>query len=98
MTGFTYKSYNFIDKSPVIDLVRTVVHESDKTLQWIGEESGVSPRTIAKWLYGETRQPKEASLNAVLRVLGYKLEVVLVRTPAAVSPTVIMRPPKRRAA
>lgn len=89
MSGFTYKSYSFIDKSPIIDYVRTAVNKSSKTLKWIGDESGVRPSTIAKWLYGETKQPKEASLNAVLRVLGYKLEVVLLRVSPAVRPTSI---------
>lgn len=76
MTGqFFYKTYSFIDKDPVIDVVRTVIQDSGKTLKWISDESGVSTNTIAHWLYGETRQPKHASINAVLMALGYRLEV-----------------------
>lgn len=76
MSGFTYKSYNFIDKDPMIDLIRTIVRDSKLPLKTIAEESGVNPNTISKWLYGETQRPTAAAMNAVLRALGYKLDVV----------------------
>lgn len=76
MSGFTYKSYNFIDKDPMIDIIRTIVFESKLSIPRIAEESGVSHHTILKWLYGETKRPTAAAMNAVLRVLGYKLDVV----------------------
>lgn len=87
MTGFVYKSYSFTDKDPMIDTIRTVVQDSGQTLKRIGANSGVSPQTISKWLYGETKQPRAASVNAVLRALGYKLEVVAVTHRVVVKPT-----------
>jgi hypothetical protein len=74
--GFTYKSYNFIDKDPMIDEVRTIVEQSGATYQWINSTSGVSITTISKWFDGSTRRPQAATMNAVLRSLGYKLGVV----------------------
>jgi transcriptional regulator with XRE-family HTH domain len=87
MTGFTYKSYSFADKDPMIDTVRTIVQDSGETLKKISEDSGVRAQTISKWLYGETKQPKAASINAVLRALGYKLEVVTYSYVSVVKPT-----------
>ena len=74
--GFTYKSYNFIDKDPMIDEVRTIVEASGASYKWVNGESGVSTQTMAKWFDGSTRRPQAATMNAVLRSLGYKLGVV----------------------
>jgi hypothetical protein len=74
--GFTYKSYNFIDKDPMIDEIRTIVEHSGASYKWVNQESGVNANTIAKWFDGQTRRPQAATMNAVLRALGYKLGVV----------------------
>jgi transcriptional regulator with XRE-family HTH domain len=87
MVGYSYKSYSFVDKDPMIDYIRTIIHESGETLTKISEDSGVNANTISKWLYGETRQPRAASINAVLRALGYKLEVVTFSYKTIIKPT-----------
>jgi hypothetical protein len=74
--GFTYKSYNFVDKDPMIDEIRTIVERSGASYKWVNAESGVSTQTITKWFDGGTRRPQAATMNAVLRSLGYKLGVV----------------------
>lgn len=71
----------------MIDVIRTVIQDSGETLSKISNDSGVNHNTIAKWLYGETRRPHAASMNAVLRALGYKLEVVPSNFAAVVKPT-----------
>lgn len=87
MAGFTYKSYSFIDKDPIIDLLRTIINKSDLSIAKISYESGVNHQTILKWLYGETKMPKAATLNAVLRVLDYKLDIVALRQTTLIQPT-----------
>jgi hypothetical protein len=74
--GFTYKSYNFVDKDPMIDEIRTIVEQSGASYRWVHENSGVGATTISKWFDGQTRRPQAATMNAVLRSLGYKLGVV----------------------
>jgi hypothetical protein len=74
--GFTYKSYNFVDKDPMIDEIRTIVEQSGASYKWINAESSVSTQTIAKWFDGSTRRPQAATMNAVLRALGKKLGIV----------------------
>ena len=74
--GFTYKSYSFVDKDPIIDEVRTVFQNAGVTKQWIEEESGVTAQTLHHWFEGKTRRPQAATVNAVLRVLGKKLGIV----------------------
>ena len=76
MAGFTYKSYNFVDKDPIIDEVRTVFNASGVNFKWIEAESGVTSQTLSKWFSGQTKKPQAATVNAVLRSLGYKLGVV----------------------
>jgi transcriptional regulator with XRE-family HTH domain len=91
MAGFTYKSYNFVDKDPMIDQVRTVVHDSHMTYKAISEASGVSLLTIRGWLDGRTKKPQAATFNAVLRACGYKLSVRPIAEAEMIPGTVIMR-------
>ena len=67
--GFTYKSYNFQDKDPIIDEIRTVVQASGWSHLRIQEESGVTAKTLRDWFQGQTRRPQAATLNAVARAL-----------------------------
>jgi transcriptional regulator with XRE-family HTH domain len=89
--GFTYKSYNFVDKDPIIDTVRTSVQDSKMTYKAIAEASGVGTSTISKMLDGATRRPQAATINAILRVCGMKLSVRPLAEAEAVSPTINMR-------
>lgn len=73
--GFTYKSYNFVDKDPIIDEIRTVYQSSGANYKWISANSGVSTGTLVNWFSGTTRRPQAATINAVLRSLGYKLGI-----------------------
>ena len=91
MAGFTYKSYNFIDKDPMIDQVRTVVGDSHMTYKTISEESGVSKQTIRNMLDGQTRRPQAATVNAILRTCGMKLAVRPIAEAETVMPTINMR-------
>lgn len=74
--GFTYKSYSFVSKDPIIDEIRTVYQESGANYAWVHEHSGVSTTTLSHWFNGDTRKPQAATVNAVLRALGYKLGIV----------------------
>lgn len=74
--GFTYKSYSFIDKDPIIDEIRTVYQDSGVNYAWVHEHSNVAVGTLVNWFSGTTKRPQAATINAVLRALGYKLGVV----------------------
>jgi transcriptional regulator with XRE-family HTH domain len=91
MTGFTYKSYNFVDKDPMIDQVRTIIQDSHLTYKAISEASGVGSHTISKWLDGATKKPQAATFNAVLRACGYKLSIRPIAEAEVVAPTINMR-------
>jgi hypothetical protein len=92
MANFTYKSYSFIDKDPIIDEIRTKIQDSGATYKWISEGSGVNVATISNWLDGKTRKPQAATINAVLRSIGYKLEIVRFGEQVKIVPT--FQPPK----
>jgi hypothetical protein len=76
MAGFTYKSYSFVDKDPIIDEIRGVVSASGASYKWIEEHSGVTQMTLYNWFGGKTKKPQAATINAVARALGYKLGFV----------------------
>jgi len=65
-----YKSYVFIDKDPVIDIMRTMVQDSRKTFVQIERDSGVQTTTLRNWFGGQTRRPQFATVAAVARSLG----------------------------
>ena len=92
MAGFTYKSYNFVDKDPMIDQVRTIIIDSHDTYKQIAEASGVNEGTIRNWLDGATRKPQAATFNAVLRALGYKLTIRHLAEVETVAPTISTQP------
>ena len=93
MAGFTYKSYSFIDKDPIIDEVRTMVNDSGANYKWIEDHSGVTAQTLRNWFGGTTKKPQAATLNAVARALGYKLGFVpFVHEGATMLPVKIVPP------
>lgn len=71
MSGL-YLTYNFIDKDPVIDELRTMMQDSDMDYEDIYEASGVRVATLKAWFEGKTRRPKSSSIEAVGRALGRK--------------------------
>jgi transcriptional regulator with XRE-family HTH domain len=71
-----YRSYNFVDKDPVIDRIRTIVQDEGLNYKEIGTISGVSASTLTNWFEGETKRPQYATIAAVTYSLGYKQEFV----------------------
>jgi DNA-binding phage protein len=65
-----YKSYNFVDKDPVIDQMRGIVKGYKHSE--VADKSGVSESTIYNWFEGKTKRPQYATVMAVVRAMGYK--------------------------
>jgi len=68
-----YRNYNWIDKDPVIDEMRTVFQDEGliKKLALVHELSGVATATMDNWFNGSTRKPQNTTIEAVMRSLGY---------------------------
>jgi DNA-binding phage protein len=64
-----YKSYNFIDKDPIIDYTRTKVFANGGPKK-IADASGVSPTTLYNWYNKKTRRPQFSTVAAVLLACG----------------------------
>lgn len=69
-----YKSYNFIDKDPIIHEVWDIVKGT--SFQYIEDESGVSVSCLMAWFYGNTKRPQAATVRAVIRSVGYDFKIV----------------------
>lgn len=87
-----YKSYNFKDKDPVIDTMRTIVQDSGASYRDIQEQSGVSTSCLWGWFQGATRRPSHAAIAAVAHACGY--QITISRQTGA---KVVQLKPKRRA-
>lgn len=62
------KSYNFVDKRPVIDQLRTLVGGDD----WkeVADAGHVGRTTIYNWFMGKTISPRVLTVNKVLEHYG----------------------------
>ena len=70
------KSYNFVDKLPYIDKLRTMIDEADFKMGYVSNKSGVTRTTLRNWFSGKTRRPQAPTLNAVGRIFGKRLDWV----------------------
>ena len=68
--------YNFIDKDPIIDKLRTLIARSGMTYAQVAEVSGVTVQTLYNWFRGPTRKPQYATIMAVVLALGYTMAIV----------------------
>lgn len=72
-----YKSYNFVDKDPIIyeigDLIRLRYNFMDYAT--VHAESGVAISTLKKWFHGKTQRPQHATVEAVIRGLGFQRKI-----------------------
>ena len=73
---YGYKTYNFVDKDPVIDELRSVLRKKETTIQQLAYDSGVSKNTLSNWFHGETKRPQHATVLAVARAMGYDYRLV----------------------
>lgn len=72
------RTYRFIDKDPVCDELRTIVHEAglSKKLRIVAELANLHHSTIKNLFHGATRRPQNATVMAIGTSLGYKREWV----------------------
>src|SRR5262245_27058663 len=70
-----YRSYNFKDKNPCIDVARTAIHDSGMSYREVEEASGVSVSTLWNWFHGTTRSPNQATWMAVIRATGHDIKL-----------------------
>lgn len=71
-----YRSYNFVDKDPVIDKIRTLCQREHVDNKDVSKISGVSVSTLFNWFEGKTKRPQFATIAAVTSSLGYTAKFV----------------------
>jgi len=65
--------YRFTDgRDPILELVTRVITDSGMSLKAIEAKSGVCAPTLRKWQNGDTKRPQNATVEIVLRTLGYR--------------------------
>ena len=68
------KSYNFVEKKPVIDEMRTLIDHAD--YKRIAAAANVSSTTLRNWFLGKTISPRTVTVNKVLATYGKRLGIV----------------------
>ena len=71
-----YKSYNFKEKDPIIDQLRTIIQDEGASYKQLSVASGVSTSCLYGWFNGATRRPQHAPVMAIVRALGYDYRLV----------------------
>ena len=73
-----YRTYQYLDKNPVVDRVRTIVQDEGlfTKLGIVHELSNVSKATLHGWFHGSTRNPQHHTVAAVVTALGYEEQFV----------------------
>lgn len=71
-----YKTYLFKDKDPVIHEVEDTMKREGFTIARIEALSGVTANTMRNWFYGATKRPNNATVQAVMRAMGYQAKWV----------------------
>lgn len=67
--------YRFIDKDPVIDLIRTAIaeaglYDNTRSRRSLCEKARIHPSTLDNILYGKTRHPQHRTVAAIFKALG----------------------------
>ena len=68
------KSYNFVEKKPVIDEMRTLIDHTE--YRRVADEARVSQSTLRNWFSGKTISPRTQTVNKVLATYGKRLGIV----------------------
>ena len=71
-----YRTYSFLDKDPIIDIMRTLAQDANRSYSEISDESGVSQSTLYNWFLGRTRRPQFCTVAAVAGALGKSVGLV----------------------
>lgn len=62
---------NLTNLRDVADLIHKEIWDTNETFKSIAEATGLSPRTISKLNYGETKFPRWHTVIALLQHFGY---------------------------
>lgn len=69
-----YRYYNFVDKDPVIDRMRTIIKDEGLRESQVATVSGVAKGTLDGWFKKKVRRPQFATIAAVAAGMGYEVE------------------------
>ena len=65
-----YKAYAFVDKDPIIDVIRTIKRDTGMKDSEITEMGGPAASTLKGWFGGRTRRPQFATVAAAASAMG----------------------------
>lgn len=65
-----YKSYSFVEKDPIIDILRTAKKDAGMSDGDIRDASSVSASTLRGWFVGKTKRPTFPTVAAAAVAMG----------------------------
>lgn len=76
-----YKSYNFKDKDPIIDRLRTIIDGHGLSYEQVANDTGLTQRTIWNLFSGPTKYPRYSTVaRIVIALRAYDFTVVDMHT------------------
>lgn len=65
-----YKAYPFVEKDPIIDVLRTLKRDSSMSDTQVRDAGGPTTSTLRNWFKGATRRPQFATVAAAAVAMG----------------------------
>lgn len=66
-----YRSYNFKNKNPIIDLLRTIMQDLGWSCQKLADETGLSHSCVWQIFEGETCDPRHSTVARMAIAFGH---------------------------
>ncbi len=88
--------YRFINKDPVIDIIRTGLQQSGRDYKEVAACAGLHPTTINNWLFKDVRRPQNITIELALTELGIERTARWIKSGEAVATAKVI--PMRRKA
>jgi transcriptional regulator with XRE-family HTH domain len=63
--------YRFSDAGPIVEFLRNDITDSGWSTKYLAERAGVSTKTVRNIQNGKTRHPYNATVETLLRALGW---------------------------
>jgi hypothetical protein len=69
--------YRFTDgRDPILGMISRLITDSGLSLNAIEARCGVCSSTMRSWQNGKTKKPQNATVEMVLRTLGYRRAII----------------------
>jgi hypothetical protein len=78
------RTYQWVDKDPICDVLRTMIQEDGRSPSAIAGAARLADATVLNILYGQTRKPQHTTVSSIYTACGYRM-VLMADGKAAIA-------------